>query len=154
MVRLADLSETERQYLESLDCPSFEETPCVTGLPLNQRRVAIIATAGLHKQGDRPFSLVPGDNYRVIPENLKASDLLMSHVSIGFDRSAFRQDWNVVFPIDRLKELAQSNVIGSVADFHYSFMGAHNPLAMEDEARKIAALLKNDKVDAALFLPV
>ena len=154
MVRLDQLSEAERKYHEELSCPTFEARPWVEGPPLSQRRVAIVSTAGLHKRGERPFTLEPGDYYRVIPGHLKANDLVMTHVSANFDRSGFQQDWNVVFPVDRLRELAEEGVIGSVADLHYSFMGAHDPVSMEQQARNVAGLLKKDKVDAVLFLPV
>ena len=78
----------------------------------------------------------------------------MSHISTNYDRSGFQQDWNVVFPLDRLHELAQKGVIGSVARFHYSFMGATHPAQMETAARTLAGLLKKDGVDAALLVPV
>jgi len=121
---------------------------------LNERRVAIISTAGLHGPNDRPFTFDPGDYYRIIPGDIKAADLLMSHVSTNFDHSGFQQDWNVLFPIDRLRELAEEGIIGSVADFHYSFMGAVDPMPMESEVRKLASILKNDNVDGLLLVPV
>jgi hypothetical protein len=31
----------------------------------------------------------------------------MTHVSVNFDRTAFARDANVVFPLDRLNEMAQ-----------------------------------------------
>ena len=154
MARLDSLSGIERKALETLPCPTFETRPWVDGPPLNRRRVAIISTGGLHRQDDRPFTIIPGDNYRIIPGDVKAADLLMSHVSTNFDHSGFQQDWNVVFPIDRLQELDQEGVIGSVADFHYSFMGATDPMQMEHDARKLAGILKQDKVDALLLVPV
>ena len=154
MARLDSLSGIERKVLETLACPTFDTQPWVGGPPLNQRRVAIISTGGLHRQDDRPFTFDPGDYYRIIPGDVKAADLLMSHLSTNFDHSGFQQDWNVVFPIDRLQELAQEGVIGSVADFHYSFMGATDPMQMEQDARKLAAILKQDKVDALFILPV
>jgi hypothetical protein len=40
----------------------------------------------------------------------------------------FQEDWNVVFPLDRLNELAAEGTIGSVAATHYSFMGATDPV--------------------------
>lgn len=154
MARLDQMTEAERKHHEDLPCPAFETHPWVTGPPLDRRRVAIVSTAGLHRRDDRPFTLDPGDYYRIIPGDIQANDLVMSHVSTNFDRSGFQQDWNVVFPIDRLRELAQEGTIGSVADFHYSFMGAHDPTSMEREARAVASLLKKDKVDAALLVPV
>jgi D-proline reductase (dithiol) PrdB len=78
----------------------------------------------------------------------------MSHVSTNFDRTGFQLDINMVLPLTRLAELAEQNVIDSVADFHYSFMGATEPTAMEAEARKVAGLLKGDKVNCALLVPV
>ena len=91
---------------------------------------------------------------RVIPGNVKGNELVMTHLSINFDRSGFQQDLNVIFPVDRLRELAKEGIIGSVADFHYSFMGASDPASMEKQAREVAGLLKKDKVDAVLLLPV
>jgi D-proline reductase (dithiol) PrdB len=154
MVRLEQLTDAERKHHEEMDCPTFDTQPWVEGPPLSRRRVAIVSTAGLHRRGDRPFTLDPGDFYRVIPGDIEANDLVMTHVSANFDRAGFQQDWNVAFPIDRLRELAREGVIGSVAAFHYSFMGAHDPMAMEQDARGIAGLLKKDDVDALLLVPV
>ena len=78
----------------------------------------------------------------------------MSHISVNFDRSGFQQDFNVVFPIDRLKELADDGVIGSVADFHYATLGSTDPLEMETQARRMAGLLKGDGVTGVLMVPV
>jgi len=44
--------------------------------------------------------------------------------------------------------------IGSVADFHYSFMGATDPEKMEPTARHLADLLQKDRVDGLLLVPV
>ena len=121
---------------------------------MNMRRVAIVSTAGLHLRADRPFTFEPGDNYRIIPADTAANDLIMSHVSTNFDRSGFQQDWNIVFPLDRLHELCEGGHIGSIARFHYSFMGAMDPAGLEQSARNLAGLLKDDAVDAALLVPV
>ncbi len=154
MVRLEDLSEGPRKNAENLQCPTFETQPWVKGPPLSKRRVAIVSTAGLHGRDDRPFTRSAGDFYRVIPGSISAGDLVMSHVSPNFDRSGFQQDWNVVFPIDLLGDFAKERVIGSVAEFHYSFMGADDPMRWEQQAGFVADLLKKDKVDAVLLVPV
>ena len=154
MVRLEQLTEPERKFHEELKLPTFDTHPWVERPPLNQRRVAIISTAGLHTRDDRPFAVNPGDFYRVVPGDIEANNLVMTHLSVNYDRTGFQQDWNVVFPIDRLRELTEEGVIGSTADFHYSFMGAHDPMGMEAEIRTVAGLLKGDKVDAALLVPV
>jgi D-proline reductase (dithiol) PrdB len=122
--------------------------------------VAIVTTAGLHRPDDRPFGVgggraadFPGD-YRVIPGDTDPGTLLMSHISVNFDRTGFQRDWNVVFPLDRLTELAAAGVIGSVAGYHYSFMGAAPPEQLEQPARRLAGLLRRDAVDAVLLVPV
>ena len=61
---------------------------------------------------------------------------------------------NCALPRDRLAELAQAGVIGSVSDEHYSFMGATEPDKMEPNARKLAAKLKEDGVNTVLLVPV
>ncbi len=118
-----------------------------------RRRVAIISTAGLNERGGRPFAL--GETgYRLIRGDLDMADMVMSHVSTNFDRSGFQQDVNVIFPIDRLRELAAEGDIDSVADYHYSFMGATDPEQMAPTIEHLAPLLKKDRVDAVLLAPV
>ena len=157
MVRLADLPAGEREHMldKVKDLSGFEGNPWVSGPPLAQRRVAVISTAGLHRRDDHPFA--PGaaaTDYRVIAGDTPAADLVMSHLSINYDRTGFQQDLNVVLPLDRLRELAAAGVIGSVAAYHYSFMGAAPIRQLEPRARQLAGLLKQDKVDAVLLSPV
>ena len=151
--RLSDMPEVEAKHLARIECPTYDDTPLLAGKPLGQRRVALISTAGLHRRGDRPFQ--PGDgSYRVIAAETPVGDLVMSHISVNFDRTGFQQDLNVAFPIDRLRELAAGGVVGSMASVHYSFMGAFPPEAAEPHAGHLAGLLKADKVDAVLLVPV
>lgn len=154
MARMDQLPEAERKLLETLPCPTFDTHPWVDGAPLSRRRVAIVSTAGIHRRGDRPFTFDRHDFYRIIPGTIASKDLVMTHVSTNFDHTGFQQDWNVIFPLDRLRELAEERLIGSVAAYHYSFMGANDPVPMEEEARMVAGLLKKDRVDAVLLLPV
>ena len=153
MARLDELPEPLRSHIVSLECPEFESRPWVEGPPLNQRRIAIVSTAGLHSRDDRPFTSMSGE-YRIIPGDMQANNLIMSHISTNFDRTGFQQDWNIVFPLDRLRELVNAATIGSVASFHYSFMGATDPMRMESMARDLAGLLRKDKVDGVLLVPV
>ena len=79
----------------------------------------------------------------------------MTHSSVHFDRTGFREDVNLVFPIDRLRELAREGVVGSVADYHYSLMGAGwLPEQIEPTMRELARLLREDGVDAVCLVPV
>ncbi len=154
MVRMTDVYEGMRPYLEDLDCITFASTPWVgDGRPLAERRIAIVSTAGLQRRGDLPFAADAAD-YRVLPGDSTAANVVMSHVSVEYDRTGFQLDLNVVFPIDRLRELAAEGVIGSVADFHYSVMGATSPDEMELAAHELSGLFKADAVDSVLLVPV
>ena len=158
MARLSALSDYERDHLLKMcdQAPRLEPKHWVSGPALSKRRVAIVSTAGLHAGSDSAFA--PGEGatgYRVIPGDTNPATLLMSHISVNFDRSGFRRDPEIVFPLSRLKELADKGVIGSVADFHYSFMGTpFPPTRFEGKAKELAELLHRDRVDAAVLLPV
>ena len=154
MVRLADIPEIERAHLLAKACEPFDTRPWAEGPRLAERRVAIVTSAGLHRTSDEAFSMVDL-SYRVIPGDVRADDLTMTHSSVHFDRTGFREDVNLVFPIDRLRELAREGEIGSVADYHYSLMGAGwLPHQIEPTMRTLAGLLREDAVDAVCLVPV
>jgi D-proline reductase (dithiol) PrdB len=153
MTRLADLPPAQAKRLAELECPDFKSRPWVGGPKLSRRRVAVVSSAGLVRRGEDPFRGRDAD-YRVIPADTRPQDLLVSHISINFDRTGFQEDWNVVFPLDRLNELAADGAIGSVAATHYSFMGATDPVEMEPYAGEVAGRLKSDGVDAVILSPV
>jgi D-proline reductase (dithiol) PrdB len=153
MTRLTDMSPDQAKRLAELECPDFTTRPWVTGPALSQRRVAIVSSAGLVVRGEDPFRGRDPD-FRAIPATTKPENLLCSHISINFDRNGFQEDWNVVFPLDLLNELAAEGTIGSVASTHYSFMGATDPVQMEPYARELAGRLKADAVDTVVLPPV
>ena len=153
MVRMADLPATKREMMQNYEPALYDTHPEVRGPALSERTVTLISTAGLIMRGDRPVT--PRDTrYRVIPHDADANDILMSHVSVNFDRTGFQRDLNVVLPKDRLEELAEAGEIGSPADEHYAFMGATDARLLEASARKLAGVLHQKGVDSALLLPV
>ena len=154
MVRLIDLSDAERDHIMAKELPSFETRPWVEGPSLAERRVALITTAGLHRVGDDAFSFVDV-SYRVVSATTDLSELTMTHSSVHFDRSGFREDVNTVLPLDRLRELADDGVVGSVAAHHYSLMGAGWPPEMiEPTCDQLAEVLHADEVTAVCLVPV
>ena len=154
MVRLRDLSDAERRHIMAKELPRYASSPFVEGHPLTGHRVALVTTAGLHQVDDEAFSLVDL-SYRVIPRDADLASLTMTHSSVHFDRTGFREDVNTVFPLDRLRELADNGVIASVADHHYSLMGAGwPPEVIEPTCEELARLLKADDVSAVCLVPV
>jgi D-proline reductase (dithiol) PrdB len=156
MARLEDIPEATRIAALELPCPAFETTPFVSGPPLADRRVAIVSSAVLLHRGARPFASPlhdgPGE-YRAVSGTWATADILVSHASVNFDRAGFQRDINVVFPIDRLRDLAAVGAIGSVADTHYTIMPVAEPATVE-VADGIAAALHADKVNAVVLAPV
>ena len=154
MVRLADLADFERDHALLKRHDPLPGTPFVRGPALAERRVALVTTAGLHRRSDPAFGSVAGA-YRVLPGDLAGADLVMSQLSTNFDRSGFQEDLNVVFPIDRFRELEARGTIGSLSSFHLSFMGAGiTPQAVEAPAREAAGHLCADGVDTVFLTPV
>lgn len=147
--------EQLRTTLGGLKSFAFDDVPWTTPKPLHESRVAIVTTAGLRVEnnadwnaGDQGFTQIPHD----------AENLTLAHYSPNFDRVGWVLDKNVVFPIDRLNELAEDGIIGSVANTHISFMGAQPDHTLEtirlDSGPAAAKLLKDDEVDVVLLTPV
>lgn len=154
MARLEDIPTNERRMVLGLDCSGFEtRRPWVEGPPLAERRIAIVSTAALNLRSDAVFQRDATD-YRIIPGDADPADLVMSHISVNFDRTGFQQDVNICFPLERLQELASAGVIGSVADYHYTLSGATDPLDLEQSARAIARHMKAEGVDTVLLVPI
>ena len=118
MVDVSTLPDVMQKHLNDLDCPVFDAKPWVNEGPLRERRVALVSSAGIHQRSDKHFT--GGDaSYRRIPKDVNPNDIVMSHVSVNFDRSAFQQDLNVILPIQHLEDLADKGMIGSVSPTHY-----------------------------------
>src|SRR5262245_24542503 len=121
MPRLDRLPEVQRNSMLTQPVPEFDSAPCTPlRKPLAQCTLAIVTTAGVHLRDDKPFT--GGDqSYRVLPSTVTQAQILQSHASIGFDRSATYRDINVVFPIDRVRELVERGELGGLAPSFYSF---------------------------------
>ena len=144
-----------RSKLEGLKGFAFDQIPWTTPKPLHERPVAIVTTACKRVDDDADWNA--GDQcFTEITHD--ADNLTLAHYSPNFDRVGWVLDKNVVFPIDRLHELAKEGVIGSVADTHISFMGAQPDHTLEtirlDSGPAAAQRLRNDEVDLVLLTPV
>lgn len=152
MARLEDMDPSMREFLLHMPCPSIDLNGWVRGGPLGQRRIALISSAGLRRRADRPFTDYAAD-YRIIPTEHR-DEIIQDHLNASHDRTGYLQDLNTIFPLDRLDEMAENREIGSVARYHYSFMGATSAIAAESNARRLARILLDDEVDTVLLCPV
>ncbi len=119
--------------------------------PISDSTVVLVSTGGVHLRSDRPFNLNGDSTYRVIPRDAHRGDLAISHQA--YDRTDALRDINLVFPIERLRELEAEGAIGRLAGDHYGFglMGSAKRLlpAMKEVARRIGRA----GVDLALLVP-
>ena len=151
--------QKSQQFLGNFPCRD-DGAPPWTPLhkPLSACKLAIVTSSGLIRKSDVPFDLglQEGDpSFRIVPADTNPSELTFSHVSTNWDRTGFAMDVNVVFPIDRLRELVDEGEIGAVADQHYSFMGAifNSDPVVADTAPEVGRRLHAEGVDVVLLVP-
>ncbi len=150
------MSSDEQIRRDHGDLPAFDfgETACATSPALADARVAIVTTAGLRTDGHGMWP----DGEGFVALDAAERDVLVTHRSVNFDRTGLESDLNVAYPADRLDELADRGVIGSVASQHLSFMGAqpdHNLTTLRlDTGPAAAERLRADGVDVVLLTPV
>ena len=160
MAELKDLEPKAQRFIERYPFPKMD-APHITPLkkPLSQAKIALITTAGLHLESDKPFSkvfMVSDCSYRKLPIDSPRDKFKISHTSNEFNRDGVKQDLNVVLPIDRVNELIDENALGSLAKNCYSFMGSlpKTGKLRKETAPALAKELKADAVDIALLTPV
>jgi len=136
-----------------IECPTFDQPAFTRSKPLSECTVAIVTTASLH-HADQPDFGGNDATYRVLDGSRR--DLVLGHWSPNFDASGYALDTNVVFPIDRLRELAVSGRIGGVAQRHLSYAGNQFELSTIrlDSGPAGAKMLRDEGVDVVIFTPV
>ena len=160
---MGDLSEFPLKYKLFLKAYPWRRINPVPWAPmrkrLNECRLALVSSAGLIVADQKPFdeSIRGGDySFREIPSDTDMSALIDTHRSELYDHSGLRQDPNLAFPLDRMRELAETGRIGSLNHSHLSFMGSITAPGrlVKKTAPAAAGKLVEDKVDIALLIPV
>ncbi len=118
---------------------------------LKDMTVALATAAGVHLKSDKRFNLAGDFTYRLVPGDGKTSDMMVSHG--GYDNGDVNKDINAMFPIDRLRELAEAGFIKAVAKTHIGFMGGggNQQKFREETGPEVAKILKEEGVDAVLM---
>ncbi len=136
--------------------PVFETTAYTPAPELRDATVAIVTTAGLrhpdqpdwgYRNGDQSFRILDGAN----------RSLVLSHTSHNFDRTGFATDLNVIFPIDRLNEMAREGAIHAVSPRHMSFVGNLDETLTTirlDTGPAAAKILREAGANVVLLTPV
>ena len=150
----------------------YDESPFTKlGKPLSDAKIGLLTTSGHFVEGDdpEPFGIENMDQetaqarisdfikaeptLSTIPVDIPREKLRVRHG--GYDIRAAREDFNTVLPLDRLTELEQEGLIGSVLENAYSFVGAcSQKILMRNVAPRWAEMLKEQEVDGMLLVPV
>jgi len=125
--------------------------------PLSELRLALIGSGGVYHQDQEPFDAANrlGDwSFRVIPGDAPTPALRVAHDHYNHKDGA-DQDINVVFPLDRLRELEARGDIGELSPVHIGFMGfiVRAGKIAEEMAPAVIRVLKEARVEAALMVP-
>lgn len=160
MARLEELKPSHRLFMKAYRYRSVDWSPGAKLVkPLSEAKLALISTAGLHLRDQPAFDLTIklGDaSFREVPNNVDVQELRIAHRSSAFDQAGALKDRNLVFPLDRFRELVTRHEVGSLNHRHFSFMGsiiAPGRLVSES-APQVAAQLQDDEVDAVFLVPV
>lgn len=138
---------------------SMGETPWApVAFRLAEARLALVTTAGVHHRDQKPFDMddPQGDpEFREIDGATIGGDYTITHDY--YDHRDADRDLNVVFPLERLRAMADAGVVGGLIDVHYSFMGhidgRHVDTLIRDTAPEAAARLRRVGAEAVLMTP-
>jgi D-proline reductase (dithiol) PrdB len=157
---LSDLSLKNRVFMATYRYRVLDPVPFARPRrPLRKARVALVTTGGVHLPSQVPFdgAMKGGDSsFREIPSDTAVETLAIAHKSDAFDQTGFREDRNLGFPLDRLREMAARGEIGELNGRALSFMGSITAPGrlVKETAPGAAALLEADGVDVALLVPL
>jgi D-proline reductase (dithiol) PrdB len=148
-------------------CPDYPDSPFASmRKQLHEATVTLFSSGGIYLDDQEPY--YPAEltyeqairdirktrerfpSLRVIQADMPEERLRVGHV--GYDIRAAQKDINVIFPLTRLRELAQEGTIGALAERNYSYHGLTNiPRLMQEVAPQWAQILKDDGVDAVFL---
>ena len=92
--------------------------------PLRACTATLLTTGGVHLRRDRPFDMADPDGdpaFREIPTDVARSDLRITHDY--YDHRDADRDINLVFPLERFRELVAAGILGGLTRTHFGFMG-------------------------------
>jgi D-proline reductase (dithiol) PrdB len=160
MARIQDIKFVHRLFMKAYQFRHVDWSPGARlKKPLSEVKLALVTTAALHLPHQPAFdhSIRGGDcSFRELPGNVDVGSLRIAHRSSAFDQTGARADRNLVFPLDRFRELLADKKLGALNHRHLSFMGSITAPGrlISETAPAAAELLHEDQVDAAFLVPV
>jgi D-proline reductase (dithiol) PrdB len=120
--------------------------------PISECSVALISSGGVMYR-DQPRFHHEDASYRRIPKSATRDDLSVWH--FGYPTADAQRDPNCVFPLEWMRELESSKVIGELVDPAFSFMGGIYSVrkVREELAPHIVDELKRAHADVLYLVP-
>lgn len=124
--------------------------------PISECRFSFVSTSGTQLKTSMPFDTVHpvGDySFRRVPSNSSVNDLTIHQLK--YPTSGANKDLNVIFPIERLQEMAANGTIGGLTENFYTFIGYNmDPAKLEQSlAEDIADSIAEEKPDGVIAAP-
>lgn len=122
--------------------------------PLNQMNISLLTTGGVRLQSQEPYNDEGDERFYVLPGDVNVADLTANYASAAnYDFSDTLKDMNVMFPIERLRELKEAGLIGGVANKHIVSMGYTMRLkkVYEETVPAIARELERSNTDGVIL---
>lgn len=124
--------------------------------PLAESRLTFVSTAGVQPKGSVPFDVVHpiGDyTFRRVPSDASPAELEIHQLK--YPTGGAHRDLNVIFPVERLQELAREGFVGGLTPHLFSFIGYNmDPDLLERTlAEDLAQAVVDQQADLALLAP-
>ena len=147
----------QRQGFPPYRWSEFDSSPWTpVEKPLDRTCLALVSSGGIFRRDQEPFDpwAVNDLSFRQIPVDTPYRDLRLHHNY--FDHRDALRDLNCVFPVQRLKELADRGFIGSLAPTAITLgMGRlYKRTALQKQTvPRLVEVLKEQDADAVLLVP-
>lgn len=121
---------------------------------LENSTVALVASGGAYRRGHVAFHWNDDTWIRLIDTAEPASDVRLTH--FAYDLVPAREDPNIVFPVDRLRELVDEGYIAGLAPQAVAFMGGIYSVrrAEAELVPQVVDAVTAMDIDLALLVPV
>ena len=149
-LRYDALGYTPYAWAHNEDAPPFAPLQ----KPLAESRVGLIASGGIYREGQIAFHYRDDCSFREIPADVEVGALRITH--FAYDQTDAREDPNVVFPVEALRDAAARGRIGELNANAWTFMGGiySQRKVREWLAPALADRAEEDEVDAVVLVPV
>jgi len=156
LVQMLVAKTTGKPFASEFIPPPFAAVPAPAPvMDLSTARVAVVTDGGLVPKGNpdhiAPYAATNWGAYDISAlDDLEGADYEVSHR--GYDTRYVEQDPDRLVPVDVLRALEKTGVVGKLHDQFISTSGLANPLANSRRlGQEIAAKLKQEGVDAVIL---